>query len=63
MTGEHLAPDVQELIRLFDSHGVRYLLVGGERQAGRHKDLDDVEHLVAIHGARALRRRTRRRSE
>ncbi len=30
MTGEHLAPDIQELVRLLDAHGVRYLLVGGE---------------------------------
>jgi hypothetical protein len=30
MTGEHLAPDLQELIKLFHQHGVRYLLIGGE---------------------------------
>lgn len=30
MTGEHLAPDIRELLRLFARHRVRYLLVGGE---------------------------------
>ncbi|MBS2018698.1 MAG: hypothetical protein JST00_37875 [Deltaproteobacteria bacterium] len=30
MTGEHLSPDIQELVRLFARHRVRYLLVGGE---------------------------------
>jgi hypothetical protein len=30
MTGEHLAADLQELIRLLHEHRVRYLLVGGE---------------------------------
>jgi predicted nucleotidyltransferase len=30
VTGEHLAPDVRELLRLLHVHGVRYLLVGGE---------------------------------
>ena len=30
MTGEHFSPDVQELLRLFQRHRVRYLIVGGE---------------------------------
>jgi hypothetical protein len=30
MTGEHLSPDIQLLVRLFAEHRVRYLLVGGE---------------------------------
>ena len=30
MTGEHLAPDVRQLLRLLHAHRVRYLLVGGE---------------------------------
>ena len=30
MTGEHLAPDVKELLRLLHEHRVRYLVVGGE---------------------------------
>lgn len=30
MTGEHLAPDIRELLRLLSRHRVRYLLVGGE---------------------------------
>jgi predicted nucleotidyltransferase len=30
VTGEHLAPDIQELIRVLHAHGVRYLVVGGE---------------------------------
>lgn len=30
MTGEHLSADVQELLRLLFTHGVRYLIVGGE---------------------------------
>ena len=30
MTGEHLSPDVQELLRLLQRHRVRYLIVGGE---------------------------------
>ncbi len=30
MTGEHLAPDVQELLRLLFKHKVRYLIAGGE---------------------------------
>jgi predicted nucleotidyltransferase len=30
VTGEHLAPDIQEMLRLFHEHGVRFLLIGGE---------------------------------
>jgi hypothetical protein len=30
VTGEHLAPDIRALLRLFARHRVRYLLVGGE---------------------------------
>lgn len=30
MTGEHLAPDLQEFVRLLHVYGVRYLIVGGE---------------------------------
>ena len=30
MTGEHLSPDVRELLRLLDRHRVRFLVVGGE---------------------------------
>lgn len=30
MTGEHLSADIQELLRLFHEHRVRYLIVGGE---------------------------------
>ncbi len=30
MTGEHLSPDIRELLRLLAVHGVRYLIVGGE---------------------------------
>jgi hypothetical protein len=30
VTGEHLSPDIQELVRLLHAHRVRYLLVGGE---------------------------------
>jgi predicted nucleotidyltransferase len=30
VTGEHLAPDIREFVRLLHVHGVRYLIVGGE---------------------------------
>jgi hypothetical protein len=30
VTGEHLGSDMRELVRLFHTHGVRYLVVGGE---------------------------------
>lgn len=30
MTGEHLSPDIRELLKLFSRHRVRYLLIGGE---------------------------------
>jgi len=30
VTGEHLSRDLQELIRCLTTHGVRYLVVGGE---------------------------------
>lgn len=51
--------DFKEFLRLCNSHGVEYLVVGGvlvhiidlphlkanKRAAGRHKDLDDLENL------------------
>ena len=37
-------------------------LIQSKRDAGRHKDLDDVEHLIALHGSRAARRTTRPRA-
>ena len=30
VTGEHLSADIQELLRLFHIHSVRYVIVGGE---------------------------------
>ena len=39
-----LHPDFKNFLRLLNSHNVRPLVVGGYA-AGRHKDLEDMEHL------------------
>jgi hypothetical protein len=46
----HLPPDFKEFFRLLNAHHVEYLLIGGclkinKKASGRHKDLDDLEHL------------------
>jgi hypothetical protein len=56
-----IPPDFGDFLRLLNEHDVEYLLIGGyavgykmisladlkanKRAAGRHKDLDDLEHL------------------
>lgn len=52
MRGDHFSPDVRELIGTLAHHGVHVNglteLLRNKRAAGRHKDLDDVEHLEPL---------------
>ena len=56
MAGIELHPDFKDFLKLLNSHDVRYLLVGGyavgyhgyPRAAGRHKDMEDLEHLPSF---------------
>ena len=55
MKAELFSKDAQEFLRLLAKHEVRYLLIGGHAviyhgyarltEAGRPKDLDDLDHL------------------
>jgi hypothetical protein len=50
--GDHFSPDVRELIGTLAHHGSHVIglaeLLRNKRAAGRHKDLDDVEHLEPL---------------